>query len=676
LKALALHPLFVLGTLLRLLLVMLVVPAAVTQWYVPFLELTTSMLTVNPWGSWLAASGDPAAFPYGYAMWLAFLPLAAVCQWTGVPLLVGYMATLFVADLALLLMLLRLFPLKRTLVLAVYWLSPIVIFASYGLGFNDLLPIVLLVGSLYLVRERRLEAAGFLCIAAVSGKLSMVIALPFFVIYFLNNRAVRQLWTRFVFGAAVGALIFAVPFLLSRAGMFMLFGNPEMDKVYRLAIELAPEVRIYLLPLLYLVLLYSVWRVRRLNYELLQATLGVAFLGVVLMTHAAPGWFIWAIPFLVFYQASSDRMAVALTAVFSAFYVLSAALVHPLVLPGMTLALSAWVDARAVSLLQTALVATGIVLAVRMWRETVSRNDYFRLSRSPFVMGVAGDSGSGKDTFCRAVAGLFGWHSVVMLSGDNYHLWDRQKPMWQVMTHLNPMANDIEAFSSDLVALADGKTITAKEYDHESGRMSSARRVPSNDFIIANGLHALYLPILRACYHLRVYLDIDEGLRRYFKFRQDVGERGHTAGEVAEAFAAREPDSDRFIRPQAEHADLIFSLQPIHPAMIQDPVAAEAPRFKLVVRTRQELNERSLQRVLVGVCGLHVDLNVIEDDGMVEITMEGDVDAEDVAMAAAMLCPRLIDFLDVAPGWESGVLGLMQLITLSHINQALTRRFI
>lgn len=61
---------------------------------------------------------------------------------------------------------------------------------------------------------------------------------------------------------------------------------------------------------------------------------------------------------------------------------------------------------------------------------------------------------------------------------------------------------------------------------------------------------------------------------------------------------------------------------------------------------------------------------------MVEITMEGDVDADDVAMAAAMLCPRLIDFLDVEPAWESGVLGLMQLITLSHINQALTRRFI
>ena len=34
---------------------------------------------------------------------------------------------------------------------------------------------------------------------------------------------------------------------------------------------------------------------------------------------------------------------------------------------------------------------------------------------------------------------------VVNLSGDDYHLWDRQKPIWQVMTHLNP-TNDLRDF--------------------------------------------------------------------------------------------------------------------------------------------------------------------------------------------------------------------------------------
>ena len=59
------------------------------------------------------------------------------------------------------------------------------------------------------------------------------------------------------------------------------------------------------------------------------------------------------------------------------------------------------------------------------------------MTRRPFVIGISGDSGSGKDTFANSIEGLFGKHSVTKLSGDDYHLWDRKKPIWQAMTHLN-----------------------------------------------------------------------------------------------------------------------------------------------------------------------------------------------------------------------------------------------
>ena len=132
--------------------------------------------------------------------------------------------------------------------------------------------------------------------------------------------------------------------------------------------------------------------------------------------------------------------------------------------------------------------------------------------------------------------------------------------MWQVMTHLNPRANDLEAFANDLVALSDGKPIQSRHYDHQTGRMSKPFKIKSNDFIFASGLHALYLPILRNCYSLSVYLDIDEDLRRYLKLKRDVEVRGHTRERVLGSFERREPDSAKFIRPQAAHADLLFSL--------------------------------------------------------------------------------------------------------------------
>jgi hypothetical protein len=200
--------------------------------------------------------------------------------------------------------------------------------------------------------------------------------------------------------------------------------------------------------------------------------------------------------------------------------------------------------------------------------------------------------------------------------------------------------------------------------------------VKSNDFIIASGLHALYVPILRDSYNLSIYLDIDEGLRRHFKLQRDIQRRGHSRERVISALERREPDSARFIRPQSAHADLVMSLQPIHPRILEEALGIEAPLVKLYVRSRHGFNELSLIRVLVGVCGVHIDVNMDHDANEVALTIEGETTSEDVALAAAMLFPRMMEFLDIAPQWQDGVLGLMQLIALAHINQALNKRLI
>jgi uridine kinase len=682
-KKMLLQPMFMIGLAIRLVLIACMAPLSVTYWYSPFLDISTSVFTLDPWSLWIAGEGAPVAFPYGYAMWVAFLPMTLVAKLVGLPLLYAHQLTILVADFCLLLTLRRLLPDRQRLLLLAYWLSPIVILASYGLGLNDLIPALLLCLSIVFVRQIRLKLAGALIAAAISAKLSMIVALPFFAIYLFNNRALRKRLPNFLSGFGLSILLLGGPFFVSAAGIQMLLGNPEMGKIYQLAIGLAGNVSIYVVPLIYLIMLYLAWRVRRINFDLFQATTGMAFLLIVLITPASPGWFVWCLPFLALYQAMSGLMAILLVSVFSAAYVLSTLLVTHLQFAnglefelGVALHVPGQLGSHTASLLHTGMVAIGLVLAIRIWREAISRNDFFRLSRKPFVVGVAGDSGAGKDTFADAITGLFGEHSVVKLSGDDYHLWDRQKPMWQVMTHLNPMANDLEGFCNDLVSLTDGKGVISRHYDHQTGRMSKPFQIESNDFIIASGLHALYLPILRECYNLKIYLEIDEGLRRYFKLKRDVQQRGHTVERVLGSLEKRKPDSERFIRPQSNHADLILSLQPIHSRMLEDLDGKHPLRLKLVVETKNGFNELSIHRVLVGVCGLHVDIVVGNDGADVKMSIEGEVSAADVAMAAEILCPRVLEFLDIPPKWQDGMLGLMQLITLSHISQALTKRFI
>lgn len=682
-KKLLLDPLFLAGLLLRVVLIVVMSPLPITAWYVPFLDAGTSVFNLDPWSVWMREGGDPIAFPYGYAMWLPFLPFVLVAKLIGGPLEYAYDLTLLCADFCVLLTLQKLLPGRQKLILLTYWLSPIIIFASYGFGLNDLIPALFLVLSMLCVRRVDLRWAGVLLAVAVSAKLSMIVAAPFFAIYFIHNRALKLRALEFAGGFSVAALVLGGAFVLSSAGMRMLLSNPEMEKVYRLAVGLAGNVYVFVVPLTYLLVLYLTWRVRRLNFELLHATIGMSFLLVVVLTPSSPGWFVWCIPFLVLYQAMSGRIAVLLVGAFSAVYVASTLFLTTLHFSnGSQVALanffliSASSSAHTASLFYTATAAIGGILAIRIWRETISRNDFFRLSRNPFVLGIAGDSGAGKDTFADAISGLFGDHSTVKLSGDDYHLWDRQKPMWQVMTHLNPMANDLEGYCNDLVSLSDGKKILSRHYDHKTGKMSRPFVLHSNDFIIASGLHALYLRALRDCYHLKIYLEIDEGLRRYFKIRRDVHQRGHTLEKVLSSFEKREPDSEQFIRPQARYADLVLSLQPIHPRMLEGVDDNHPLRLKLVVNTRNGFNELTIHRILVGVCGLHVDVAMSDDGSQVQLTIEGETSAEDVAMAAEMLCPRVRDFMDISPRWQDGMLGLMQLITLTHINQALTTRFI
>jgi len=677
------NPIFILGILIRISLLLLITPLAVNDWYVPFLNISTSQFYLDPWAAWLNSGGVTAAFPYGYVMWLFFLPMIAFVKILGIPLFYGYGLTIFTADFGMLIVLRCLIPNRERLLLLAYWLSPIILLASYVFGLNDLIPVFLLTLAFYFIKHMKLTFAGIALIASISAKLSMILALPFFFIYLLNNRPLRQFMASFITGLLIGIVIFIFPFMFSVHGLYMLLGNPEMTKIYRTTVNLGGGISIYVVPLVYLVMLYLAWRVRRLNYDLFHATLGMTFLFIVLLTPSSPGWFIWTIPFLISYQALSGRIAMILVGLFSTLYTLSALLTIPIDVSsvGLTnleeiLYFSKSTGLTIHSFLQTLLAATGIVLCIRIWRESISRNDFFRLSRKPFVIGVAGDSGAGKDTFSEAIQGLFGAHSVTALSGDDYHLWDRQKPIWQAMTPLNSRANNLECFTNDLVALIDGKSILAPHYDHRNGKMTKPLKKRSNDFIIASGLHALYLPIQRDCYNLSIFLDIDEKLRQYFKINRDINERGQSLEQAKASILRRESDAKKFIYPQVEFADLVLSVQPIHPRMLTNNIDERQLRFKLKVRTRHAMNELSLIRVLVGVCGLHVDSYHDNESSEIVLTIEGETLSEDIMLAAQMLCPRLLEFLDTQPKWRDGVVGLMQLITLTHINRALTKRFV
>jgi hypothetical protein len=154
-----------------------------------------------------------------------------------------------------------------------------------------------------------------------------------------------------------------------------------------------------------------------------------------------------------------------------------------------------------------------------------------------------------------------------------------------------------------------------------------------------------------------------------------VHERGSTKEKVIESIEKRKNDSIKFIRKQIEHADLVLSLLPTIPLPQDLEFFDHEVKFKLRVKSKMELNELSLRRVLVSVCGLKVD--IISGEGSVlEIEIDGDAHKEDINEAFRILFPELNEFLAVSPQWLSGALGIMQLVIISHMNQAFKKRTI
>ena len=76
------------------------------------------------------------------------------------------------------------------------------------------------------------------------------------------------------------------------------------------------------------------------------------------------------------------------------------------------------------------------------------------------------------------------------------------------------------------------------------------------------GLLGLHTPSLRERYDVSVYLDTPEPLRHRWKVARDTAKRGYSATQVHELLERRESVSEKYIRPQREHADMVVRFHP------------------------------------------------------------------------------------------------------------------
>lgn len=663
-------PFFFIGLILKFFLIIYFEQSLIKDYYLPFLELSTNQISLDPWQTWLENDGSIAAFPYGYGMWIFFLPFIFLVKFLDLPMIIGYHTAILSADILFLLVIKNLTRQNNNFILFIYWFSPIILTSVYLLGYNDIIPMLFILLAIKSLNVKNFFASGILCILSISIKISMVLVIPFFFIFILNNSVYKHKLHDFLKGIFLGFIVLLLPFVIfSPSGISMIYKNPEVSNIYSLSLDFKEQAQIFIFPLVYFLIFYIVVQVNRINFILFMNIVGSTFLLITILTPSPPGWYVWTILSLVLYQSQSnnDKFSIPLSIVFSMlFLVINLLKIEDQYFIYFNL-LYSW--------LNTALITIGIIILMRIGKYSFYQNDFFKLSRKPFVLGISGDSGSGKDNLVSLIINLFGKNSVTSISGDDYHLWDRKKPMWKILTHLNPLANNLEQLTHDIINLINGKNIFKKKYDHETGRMSLPEKINSNDIILVSGLHALYLPILRKCYDLSIFIEMDEKMRKFLKVRRDSSKRGHSVSEVKVSLKRREKDSEIYIKPQAKKADLIISLHPVN-SNFNEKIDFSKLKYKLVITSRNWLSEVSLSKALIGLCGLNVEMKELNDSDQFTITIEGEPSEKDIELSAKLVCPKTIQFLDFKPKWEGGVQGLIQLITLVHIDQVLTKKMV
>jgi phosphoribulokinase len=180
----------------------------------------------------------------------------------------------------------------------------------------------------------------------------------------------------------------------------------------------------------------------------------------------------------------------------------------------------------------------------------------------PVMLGIVGDSGSGKTTITRGLVRVLGDDQVTHFGADDYHRYDRRQRAERGITPLHPDCNYLDIFMQDLGHLRANEAILKPVYRHSDGSFGPPVYLEPTRFVVTEGLLAFHTPELREMFDIRVYLDPPEDIRRAWKVRRDCTRRGYTTDQVLADLDRREPDSEAFIRPQRRHADVVVSFRP------------------------------------------------------------------------------------------------------------------
>lgn len=182
----------------------------------------------------------------------------------------------------------------------------------------------------------------------------------------------------------------------------------------------------------------------------------------------------------------------------------------------------------------------------------------------PFVIGVAGGSGSGKTTVVRRIVESLGTEQVSLLEHDRYYR-DRGDLRLEERAALNydhPDSLETDLLVRHVNALRGGQSVEVPIYDFaRHAREPGTGAVQPRRAIIVEGILIFTDPELRRLLDVKVFVDADDDTRFIRRLQRDLAHRGRTVESVIDQYLGTvKPMHLEFVEPSKRYADIIIPL--------------------------------------------------------------------------------------------------------------------
>jgi len=157
------------------------------------------------------------------------------------------------------------------------------------------------------------------------------------------------------------------------------------------------------------------------------------------------------------------------------------------------------------------------------------------LNKKPFIIGIAGGSGSGKTFFLNCFLHHFKQDEVTLVSQDDYYIpaGDMTQEENKLYNFDLPSTIDSEQFLRDIKQLTSGEVVYKKEYNFNNPlAVVKILEIKSASIIIVEGLFILHFKEIAALLDHTIFVDADEQVALDRRIKRDGLERGYPEDDV------------------------------------------------------------------------------------------------------------------------------------------------